>query len=209
MATTGHDDNEYELAPLRPAKPTQAEPVAALPVDVLPAQVLGYKSAKRDPADKPELDVQKLTRQTLPLWLLTGGLLIEGLMTCLRVAWWSVNPNVAFLHFLVDVAFSTAVMTAGVLIVARLRQIPIGSFHSAVLRLAALIVASDAVSDMLAPAAMFIPFGGLALLLLNFALYFALLGTLFEMDESDTWYCMGIIFIIHLSLYFGIGLLWK
>jgi hypothetical protein len=187
----------------------QIEPVQALPVEAAPAQVLGYKSARRNAADKPDLDVEKLTKQTLPLWLLTGGLLIEGVMTFLRAKWWSSNPNKAYLHFLLNVGFSTAAMTAGVVIAARFRQIPIGSLPSAVLRLSALIIASDAVSDMLAPAAMFIPFGGIALLLVNFAVYFSLLGTLFDLDEGDTWYCICIIFILHVGLYFGMGLLWK
>src|SRR5579859_4149775 len=78
------EDDSYDLAPRRQARPAHVEPVQVLPVEALPAQVLGYKSAKRDPADKPDLDVDKQTKQTLPLWLLTGGLLIEGALTFLR-----------------------------------------------------------------------------------------------------------------------------
>jgi hypothetical protein len=36
----------------------------------------------------------------------------------------------------------------------------------------------------------------------QFVLYFALLGALFDLDESDTWYCMMVIFLIRLLVYF-------
>jgi len=208
-AAAGGEEDAYELAPIRRATHAPDEPVPVIPVEALPAQVLGYKTAKNDPGDQPDLDVDRLTKQTLPLWLLTGGVLIEcGIMSLRAMFKWA-NPQSAALHFLIEIGFSTVVMTAGVYIAARLRQIPMGSFSTAVLRLAALIVATGAVGDVLAPAAFVVPFGWLGLMLVNFAVYFALLGTLFELDESDTWFCLAIIFILHLLLFFGVGLLWR
>jgi hypothetical protein len=44
--------------------------------------------------------------------------------------------------------------------------------------------------------------GGLAGLGVQFVLYFALLGALFDLDESDTWYCVWVIFLVRLAVYF-------
>jgi hypothetical protein len=151
-----------------------------------------------------DLDVEKVTKQSLPLWLLTVGLLVECAITFFRAKFWWSDPNLAILHLLFNVGLSTIVMMIGVLIAAKVRQISIGSLPSAMLRLAALIIATDAVSDLLTPAAYFIPAGGIVLLLANFALYFALLGTLFDLDEDDTWYCVCVIFILHVALYFAL-----
>jgi len=193
----------YAIAPATPQKATRVKPVEALPMSALV-----YRSGAPG-AVKRELDVDKLTKQTLPLWLLTIGLLVEGGITYLRATYWSMSPNIVLLYFLLDVGVGTLVMMAGVLIAARVRQIPIGSIPGAMLRLAALIIATDAASDILMPIALFIPAGGILLLLVNFALYFALLGTFFDLDESDTWYCVSVIFILHVAMYFGVRFLWN
>jgi hypothetical protein len=46
--------------------------------------------------------------------------------------------------------------------------------------------------------------GGLLGLAGNFVLYFALLGALFDLEESDTWYCVWVIFLVRLAVYFAI-----
>jgi hypothetical protein len=44
----------------------------------------------------------------------------------------------------------------------------------------------------------------------EFVLYFALLGVLFELDESDTWYCVCVIFLVRLAAYFLLlAVVWK
>jgi hypothetical protein len=53
------------------------------------------------------------------------------------------------------------------------------------------------------PIALFIPFGGIAVLIVNFILYFALLGMFFDLDESDTWYCVSVIFLVNLAVHFA------
>ena len=87
-----------------------------------------------------------------------------------------------------------------------LRQFKLGSFGSAILKLAAISVAPSAVISLFAPILMFIPFGGLAGLAAEFILYFALLGMFFDLDESDTWFCVWTIFrdpfiAVYLSLW--------
>jgi hypothetical protein len=208
-------DDPYDLAPDAPAtKPASQHPEyasldqnAASPTP--PLRTLSYRTHRRSGDGPHKLDVDQLTKQTLPLWLLTGGLLIEGAITFLRARFWWSDPNIALLHLLMNVGVSTIVMMAGVLITAKVRQIQIGSLPNAMLRLAALIIATDAAADLLTPLAYFIPFGGIAMLLVNFALYFALLGTFFDLDESDTWYCLCVIFLIHLALYFTMLFFWK
>jgi hypothetical protein len=71
------------------------------------------------------------------------------------------------------------------------------------LRVAAISVAPAAVGDLIMPIAQLIPLiGGLLQMGVQFVLYFALLGVLFDMDESDTWYCVMLIFLINVGIYF-------
>ena len=210
MSDEAPEDDPYELAPVAPRLNVPPLPqdqpghIAAAPQPA--SRVLAYRSAlvPGSNSGRSALDVEKFIRQTVPLWLLTGGLLIEGLVTFLR---FPKNPNAAIVHLLLNVGIGTVLMMAGVVIAARVRQIDIGSIATALLRLAALIVAVAAVSDILAPIAFIVPFGGLALLVLNFVLYFALLGTFFDLDQSDTWYCLCVIVLINLGVYFSVRFL--
>jgi hypothetical protein len=59
-----------------------------------------------------------------------------------------------------------------------------------------------AVGDLLWPLRYIICLGGLLILGVQFVLYFALLGALFDLDQSDTWYCVIIIFLVYLGVYF-------
>jgi hypothetical protein len=48
---------------------------------------------------------------------------------------------------------------------------------------------SVAVGNLVMPVATFVSFfGGLGVLAMQFVPYFALLGALFDLEESDTWY---------------------
>jgi hypothetical protein len=89
-----------------------------------------------------------------------------------------------------------------VLLAAKIRKIDIGSFWSAALRLAAIGVAPIAVTDLLWPLRYVMCLGGLLILGVQFVLYFALLGALFDLDQSDTWYCVLVIFLVYLGVYF-------
>jgi hypothetical protein len=200
--------DEYDLAPDTPAPLTVAAHPVQEPAETIsgqpakPGQILNYRTnpgvgSNSAPVD---LDTEKLTKQILPLWILTGGLLVEGFIAFLHAR---SNPMPAMIHLFVGIGVLTLLMMAGVLIAARVRQIQFGSYGSAALRLSAVVVGVAAVNDLLAPLASFIPFGGLGLLLVNFALYFALLGAFFDLDESDTWYCICVIFLVHLVVYFG------
>jgi hypothetical protein len=36
----------------------------------------------------------------------------------------------------------------------------------------------------------------------EFVLYFALLGALFDLDQGDTWYCVLVIFLVRVAVFF-------
>jgi hypothetical protein len=95
-------------------------------------------------------------------------------------------------------------MLGGILLAARIRRIDLGQFWIATFKLAAITVAPAAAVDLASPLLRVIPFGGLLGLAAEFVLYFALLGALFDLDESDTWYCVWTIFLVRLALYFAI-----
>jgi len=144
------------------------------------------------------VDPELLKKRYLPLWLLCGGMLVEVISE-----YWqhSNNLQVAMLQIGIGIVGGTIVMLAGVLLAAKIRGIDIGSFWSAALRLAAIAVAPTAVADFLWPLR-WMCLGGLVILGVQFVLYFALLGALFDLDQSDTWYCVMIIFLINLGVYF-------
>ena len=202
-------DDQYDLAPDAPmakrahasAPHDSSEKILAEPK---PAdRILGYRSLP-PPGSKPELDVEKLKKQAGPLWILGVGLSIEALLTLLRAR---VDPAAAMIHLFVGVGVDTVLMVAGVMIAAKIRQIDIGSFGSAVLRLAAVSIAPAALNDLFAPLVFFIPLAGLGLFIVGFAIYFALLGMFFNLDESDTWLCVWVIFLINLGVYFAMKFL--
>ena len=140
----------------------------------------------------------------LPLALIAGGTLIEVVAALYRGS----HSRAGFAPYLTDVGLQLVVGTAtkllAVFIAARFRGIELGKLPTAIMKLAAISIAPGAAFTLLSPALAVIPFGILLGLLGQFILYFALLGTLFHMDESDTWYCVCVIFIINVALYFGL-----
>ena len=108
----------------------------------------------------------------------------------------------ALTHVALDLVIGTLLMLVGLLLAARARAIDLGGFWTAVLKLAAISVAPAAAADLLAPLFAFIPLGGLVLLVVQFVVYFALIGALFDLDQSDTWYCVCVIFLVRLAVYF-------
>jgi hypothetical protein len=140
----------------------------------------------------------------LPLALIAGGALIEVVAALIRgnrsPAGFTPHLTQLGLHLVVG----TATMLLGVLIAARFRGIELGKLPTAVMKLAAICVAPGAAVTLLTPAFAVIPFGFLLALVGQFILYFALLGTLFKLDESDTWYCVCVIFVINVALYFAL-----
>jgi hypothetical protein len=137
----------------------------------------------------------------MPLWLLAGGIVIEVIAAFIRLR----DPQLALTHVGVNVVVGTLIMLVGMLLAARFRGIDLGSVPTAAFKLAAISVAPGAIMQLFYPVLLMIPLLGFILALVaHFCLYFALLGALFDLDQEDTWYCVCVIFLIRLAVYFGL-----
>jgi hypothetical protein len=95
-------------------------------------------------------------------------------------------------------------MLAGIVLAARWRGIDLGGFWTAAFKLAAVAVAPAAAVTLATPVLRLVPLGGLLGWAGEFVLYFALLGALFDLDQSDTWYCVLVIFLVRLAVFFSL-----
>ena len=222
----GEDDaGEYDLAP-QPRAAAAAAPPGAVGnsppgtpgVPSAPAtgggagapRALGYQT----PAAPAPADPETIKSFWMPLWLLAGGVVIETAAAFVK------GPNLqASLTILtVGLVARTALMLVGMLIAAKVRGFGLGPIRTAVFKLAATAVGPAAVATLVTPVLYYatlgvalplpliggVSLGGLIAMAIQFVLYFALLGALFDLDESDTWYCIGVIFLIHLVVYFAL-----
>jgi hypothetical protein len=183
-------DDLYDLAPTTPAERTSPSRAAAMPI------ALEYRGATKDGSST--FDERALKDFKLPLFLLCVGIVIEVVAAFLKMhAFEKAMQEVG-----VVLVAGTVFMLAGIIPAARWRGIELGRFWTVVLKLAAITVAPGAVIRLAEPALNFIPLGWLAGWIAEFVLYFALLGVLFDLDESDTWYCVMVIFLVRLAVYF-------
>ena len=191
----------YDFAPETAAsKPPTRLHVAPMPVVTpdSPAK-LGYRNLKT--TDAGPVDVDKIKNVNLPLGLLGGGVLIELLSAVI----WTHHLGAAIVELTLDLTLGTAVMLGAMLIAAKVRGINLGKLGVAAYKLAAVSVAPVAALEFINPIARFIPFGWLIGFIIEFILFFALLGALFDLDESDTWYCVCIMFITRIGLFVALS----
>lgn len=190
----------YELAP----EPAGASTRATLPVSTggREPRALSYRAPKDEAPGRAEPET--IRDLYLPLWLLGGGVLVEVIAAVIRERQFAA----ALIHVGVELSVGTTLMLAGILLAAWLRNIDLGRSWVAVFKLAAISVAPAAAVSLVTPLLNFIPLGGLIGWAGAFVFYFALLGALFDLDQSDTWYCVCVIFLVRLAVYFlllGIG----
>jgi hypothetical protein len=194
--------NAYDLAE-EPAKPA---PPRLPPRE--PPPTLGYRGPVRDEAHSASRDSGAVADQAvvnlhLPLWLLVGGIVVEVI-----ALWWGWTTfRAAMTAVGLNLIVGTIFMLVGVLIAARIRQIRLGDFWTVVLKLAAISVATDATVTLMLPVISVLPLGGLIGLGILFVVYFVLLGSLFDLDQSDTWYFIMVLVLLWLILYFALGAL--
>src|SRR5207302_1026833 len=112
------------------------------------------------------------------------------------------DVRAALLRVAIELFLGTTIMLAGILAAAKLRRINLGSFWIAVFKLSAISVAPSALVAIFTPFLNYIPFGGIIGWIGQFIFYFALLGVLFDLDESDTWYCVAVILFVRVAAYF-------
>lgn len=136
----------------------------------------------------------------LPLWLIGGSVVIDLFIAPLTERG---DSHHSLFEIAANILLGVAVMLPAVLLAAKFRGISLGPFGAALLKLAAVSVAPAAAVALASPVFNVIPFGGLVSFAVSFAIYFALLGVFFNLDESDTWYLVGLIFVISVGLYFA------
>jgi hypothetical protein len=192
----GQDDGKlYDLAPDAPVAAAMSKPSKrsgpARPV------ALEYRGGTTD-GGRAAFDERRLKDLQLPLVLLCGGIVIEVIAAFLRMR----NFEPAMRRVGAELIVGTVLMLVGIVVAARLRGIELGQFWTAVLKLAAVTVAPSAIVRLATPVLDFVPLGWIVGLVAQFVLYFALLGVLFDLDESDTWYCVCVIFLVQLGVYF-------
>jgi hypothetical protein len=122
--------------------------------------------------------------------------------------WWQgsgrgVGPAQAMAEVGAQLVIGTFLMLAAIFFAAKRRGFKVGRFWAAVLKLSAVSLSPSAVMTLLSPFLRFVPFGAIINLIVGFCLYFALIGAFFDLDESDTWYCVAIIFIVNVSIWLG------
>jgi hypothetical protein len=140
----------------------------------------------------------------LPLILIAAGIVVEVIAACLREPSGSGGFSTAFLDVLTNLLINAAVMLLAVLIATRVRGIQLGSFRSAILKLAAVSIAPAALITVLGPLIGVVPLlGPLGGLAVDFCLFFALLGYFFDLNQEDTWYCLAVMFVVALATHFG------
>ena len=195
QSTAKDGDELYDLA--APAEPTGAPPKGAGRRSRAEPVALAYQAA---PVGVERVfDEQRFKDFQLPLALLCGGIVIEVVAGLFRAS----TFELAMRHVGIDLIAGTILMLTGIIPAARWRGVELGSFWTVVLKLAAITVAPSAIVRLASPVLDVVPLGWLVGWIGEFVLYFALLGVLFDLDESDTWYCVCVIFVVSLGVYFG------
>ena len=172
------------------------------------AAMLAYQTPRTAAQVEDEYFPDKTIDFHLPLALIIAGTLIEVVAALIHGSRSHAGFTPHLMELGVQLVLGTATMLAGVLVAARFRGIELGKLPTAVMKLAAVCIAPGAAVTLLSPGLAVIPFGFLLALVGQFILYFALLGTLLKLDESDTWYCVCVIFIINVGLYLALRYMW-
>jgi hypothetical protein len=213
-----NQDDLYELAPderpkpavrpaTSPATPTPfkaGEGAVVAPGNrVQPIQYLQPGTPGHSELDR--LFPDRIKDFWLPLWLIIGGAVVEIVYTFVFIRYGPRGLRGAATELGLNVIVTTGIMLVAILIAGKLRQINFGPLPVAVFKLSAVVLGSLGIAHLIGPIFRFVPlFGGMFEALLSFVGYFALMGTLFDLDESDTWYCTCVMVLVWLVAYFGL-----
>lgn len=196
------EDELYEVAEPKPVSSAPIETTAGAPRAEVPPprRVLAYQS-RPGSAVSDDYFPDRIKDFYMPLVLL--GVSIPILFIA---AWWGgsgrgVGPAQAMTEVGAEMMLGTVVMLGAIFFAAKRRGFQIGRFWAAVLKLSAVSLAPSAVMVLLNIFLRFVPFGDIINWIVGFCLYFALIGAFFDLDQSDTWYCVAIIFIVNVSIW--------
>ena len=200
------EDDLFELAPdvneaksPRPVVAATHVATHAVPIATTPSGVpLQYRSPKN--AEKASGEPTQLIDLWAPLFLIGGGVAGEILAAFIRTRGDPQGMAGAMFGLSVGIFVGTAFMVVGMWVAAKLRGLSLGSPGTALLKLCAIAIAPGAAIDLLDLPLRIIPlFGWIIAWIIGFILYFALIGTLFELDQEDTWYCVMVIFLVKIA----------
>jgi hypothetical protein len=191
----------YDLAPAadektpRPAKTsTLASQPSTAPI-ATPVAALAYR-APRD--DNPDAEVNQVINLWAPLFLIIGSIGGSIGAAFIEMHGSSASVGVAMAEIIGNMVGGTIFMMIGMWIAAKARDIKLGPFPTALLKLCAISVAPTAVRELVAIPLHIIPlFGWIIAWLIQFVCYFALIGAFFNLDQEDTWYCVKVIFLVN------------
>ena len=176
----------YDLAP-------EPEPPSVPVAQLAPSEsTIQYATPSTPPAESKE---QLMINYYGPLALLCGGVVVEILTSLLRYHSLVMAANFVGLQLLGGVISMLIVL----LLAVKFRGILLGPIWITVLKLAAISIGPPAAVDLVAP---FLNLCGLGVVLgyiAEFMLFFAFLRAFFELNESDTWYCVAILFVINVG----------
>lgn len=203
------DDDLYDLADEAPAKASHAAPVQAgagadVPQRAIPVRPIAYKSPSAIGTSPEERAFAEPVKDLYaPLGLIGGGLLIEAVGL-----WFRSDPFHPFINEMrsmgLRLCISTTLMLFAIGLAARLRHFTLGKLPIAIMKLCAISIAPGAFMTLLWPVVVLIPIlGGLAVWIVGFCLYFALIGLFFDLDQDDTWYCVCLIFLVNVTVVVG------
>jgi hypothetical protein len=183
----GDADTGYDLAPQTPMPVQPIRP---------PAAPLAYATPGRK-TNNSKADPQTIVNLYAPIWLLGGGIVV---LTLSQIIEERISVPMALVRVGIQGILGSGLILIGILIASRLRGFKIGPLPKAALKLGAISVAPAAAVSLVEPLLMWIPLGGIIGLVASFALYFALIGVFFELDESDTWLCVWTTFLIQVGI---------
>jgi|SRR5581483_10185468 len=198
------DDGLFELAPdvqEKPARP--AAIVSPLQPPLAPATgTIAYQSKQSQSEES-----NQLMDLWAPVFLILGAIAGQALAAFIRTRGNPASLTNAMTAVGVDMIFGTLFMMIGMWLAAKSRHIQLGAFATALLKLCAIAVAPGAAIELLSIPLRVIPlFGWLIAWVVGFMLYFALIGTLFDLDQDDTWYCVKVIFAVKILT--AVALIW-
>jgi hypothetical protein len=202
-------DGLYEIADDPSPKPRVNVPVSTTPDKVGEGAVAPPVALKVEPIlyqnpmtpGSSELDrlfPDKVKDLYLPLWLIGGGTVIE-IISLIISTWgrgWAFRQSVRALG--IDLVVVTGINLVAILIARKVRHINFGPLRVAIMKLCAVVIGASALGQLVGTIPLLGIFAGL---IVAPVAYFALLGALFDLDESDTWYCVGVSFLVWLFVY--------
>lgn len=177
----------YELA---------AEPAPAVAPAASPPHAVSLDYRRKD-APEPEASAyfpDRVKDLYMPLAFIAIGTAVEIGLGFFSRRGGLEGAAAGVIHVGLKLIINTVLMLVAILVVAKIREISFGPVPTAILKLCGISIGPGAIGTLVGLMLAWMPLGGLLGWVVGFVLYFAAIGALFDLDESDTWWCVGTIF---------------